>query len=249
MNKIKAVSPQLASLAEAILTGNLPEGSECIYSGRNRVYKVPVAADCYVCVKVFRPLGCFRGMLYALRGLSKAEKYHRNALKLIELGFNTPRPLAFAEERLWGGLRLRNCVYISRMLENAKEVRFWESWPDRDEMVEALGKETARMIKAGVLFRDFSPGNVLVCNSNPYSFAFVDLNRTDFNVKSERRFYSLFKRINIEEEETKRLARAVARAMNWNEALTEKRALKVLRRFLWTKNKFLHPLKNFFLRK
>ena len=100
----------------------------------------------------------------------------------------------------------------------------------------------ARLTAAGVLFRDFSPGNVLLKRDSG-GFTFVDVNRTDFNVKSRRRMMTMFRRINIVPEETARLARAYARALGEDEAAMEAAALKVLRRFLWKKDVFLATLK------
>lgn len=248
MNRMEAASEEALTLAGQLLAGELPPGAECIYNGRNRLYALTLPSGRRVCVKAFRRPGAFRGLIYGILSTPKSEKSYRNASRLTELGFMTPAPLAHAEERLWGGLRLGRSFYVCDMLEGATEIRDWQTWPDRDVMVEALGVEVARLMRAGVLFRDFSPGNVLVTNRNPYRFAYVDVNRTDFGVRSRLRMMSMFKRINIIEEETKRLARATARAMSWSEEDTQREALTVLRRFLWMKDEFLHPMKRFFKR-
>ncbi len=94
------------------------------------------------------------------------------------------------------------------MMREAEEIRCcWELREDRDELVEALGREMARLTAAGVLFRDFA-GECPAETMTAAAFTFVDVNRTDFNVKSRRRMMTMFRRINIVPEETARLARA-----------------------------------------
>ena len=88
-----------------------------------------------------------------------------------------------------------------------------------------------------LLRNDTAPGD--------YRFVYVDVNRTDFGVRSRRRLMSMFQRINIVEAETERLAAALARAMGWNERDTRLRALGVLRRFLWKKDTIQKPVKRF----
>ena len=156
---------------------------------------------------------------------------------------STPAPLAHLEERVWKGIRLTRSLYVCVHDAEAEEIRCWELREDRDELVEALGREMARLTAAGVLFRDFSPGNVLLKRDSGGGFTFVDVNRTDFNVRSGRRMMTMFRRINIVPEETARLARAYARALGEDEAAMEAAALKVLRRFLWKKDVFLATLK------
>lgn len=248
MNRIEAVSKEVENVAKRFLAGEIPTEAECIYDGRNKLYKLTLPSGQAVCVKAFRRLGIIRGLNYALFSRPKSVASYRNARRLLELGFKTPAPLAHAEEMLCGGLRLGRSVYICELLEGAEEIRNWQERADRDEMVAALGVEVARLMQAGVLFRDFSPGNVLIEAGSHYQFTYVDVNRTDFGVHSRRRMMSMFKRINIIPEETARLARAVAPAMGWNTAQTEQKALQILHRFLWMKDDVLHPLKRFFKR-
>ena len=120
------------------------------------------------------------------------------------------------------------------------------SGPTATPWLRRSDRRVGRLFRAGVLFRDFSPGNVLLRTGTPageYRFVYVDVNRTDFGVRSRRRLMSMFRRINIVEAETSRLARALARDMGWDPEATRLRALGVLRRFLWLKDDVQKPLK------
>lgn len=248
MNRLEGIDAESRELAAALLRGETPDDAEYIYNGRNRLFVTTLPDGRKVCVKAFRKLGMFRGLIYGLLSTPKARASYRNAMRLRELGFETPAPLAYAEERGMAGCRVMRSYYICEALDGWREIRWWEKWPDRDAMVSALGKEMVRLMKAGVLFRDFSPGNVLVKGNDPYRFAYVDVNRTKFGVRSRRKMMSMFKRINIVEDETRRLGRAVADAAGWDRDETERKAARQLRRFLWMKNDVLHPMKNFFKR-
>lgn len=237
------IEKESRELCDTLLRDGIPADAECIYAGRNRLYRHRLPCGETVNIKAFRRPGALKGLIYGLFTTPKSKKSYINARRLLELGFETPEPYAHAEEKLWGGMRLGSSYYISRQAEGFEETRWWERWCDRDEFVEALGLEMARLYRAGVLFRDFSPGNVLLTSRRPYRFMYVDVNRTDFNVKSRRRMMTMFKRINIVEAETGRLGEAMARAMGWDEAQTRREALQVLRRFLWWKDSFLRTLK------
>ena len=240
--KLTAARREAEELCRRMLAEGLPAEAQLIYSGRNRIYVVPLKCGVTANVKMFRQPGALRGIIYGMLARPKSLKSFVNAERLLSLGISTPAPLAHLEERIWGGLRLARSLYVCVHLADAEEIRYWERREDRDELVEALGREMARLTAAGVLFRDFSPGNVLLRRDGG-SFTFVDVNRTDFNVRSGRRMMTMFRRINIVPEETARLARAYARALGEDEAAMEAAALKTLRRFLWKKDVFLATLK------
>lgn len=242
-DRLEAAQKEAEALCQRILASGLPADAELIYSGRNRLYAIPLKCGVSANVKVFKQPGALRGIIYGALARPKSLKSFVNAEKLLSLEISTPAPLAHLEERVWKGIRLTRSLYVCVHDAEAEEIRCWELREDRDELVEALGREMARLTAAGVLFRDFSPGNVLLKCDSGGGFTFVDVNHTDFNVRSGRRMMTMFRRINIVPEETARLARAYARALGEDEAAMEAAALKVLRRFLWKKDVFLATLK------
>ncbi|MDY3858487.1 MAG: lipopolysaccharide kinase InaA family protein [Muribaculaceae bacterium] len=239
---------ELNALADTLLAGRLPEDARPVYTGRNKLYVCRLADGLEVNIKQFRRCSLLKGLIYGRLRRNKALRSLLNARRLRSLGFDSPEPLMACWTRSAGGWCLRSAYYVCAQLDDVRETRCWEEWPDRGPFTDALGREMARLFRAGVLFRDFSPGNVLLRNDTApgdYRFVYVDVNRTDFGVRSRRRLMSMFQRINIVEAETERLAAALARAMGWNERDTRLRALGVLRRFLWKKDTIQKPVKRF----
>ena len=113
----------------------------------------------------------------------KALRSLATARALVARGIATPEPLAaeVVGDESW---------YVARRLEGAAQIRAWflrRDDPDRpapplpfsfEEVVEALGRLARRMHDSGVLFRDFTDGNVLVTgDEGQLRLWLVDLNR------------------------------------------------------------------------
>lgn len=246
-------SPLRAEAVERLKTdlcaGCEPQGARVIYAGRNRLYTVALPDGTVACVKDFKRAGLLKGIIYGFFRDSKAHRSFDNARRLLDMGFDTPAPLGWCETHKRLGL-LDRAYYICEFRPDVAETRCWEEWPDRDAFVDALGREMARLFRAGVLFEDFSPGNVMYRREadGNYRFCYVDVNRTRFGRHGRRKLMTMFRRINIVEAETGRLARATARALDENPDRMERRALRVLRRFLFSKDRVQKPLKRFFRR-
>jgi hypothetical protein len=113
----------------------------------------------------------------------KALRSLATARALLARGLATPEPLAaeVVGNESW---------YVARRLEGASQIRAWflrrddPRRPDPplpfsfEEIVEALGGLARRMHDAGIFFRDFTDGNVLVTEeSGALRLWLVDLNR------------------------------------------------------------------------
>ena len=113
----------------------------------------------------------------------KAVRSFATARALLARSLATPEPLAaeIVGHESW---------YVARRLEGASQIRAWflhRDDPRRpgpplpfsfEEVVEALGKLGRRMHDAGVFFRDFTDGNVLVTGEGgTLRLWLVDLNR------------------------------------------------------------------------
>jgi len=130
----------------------------------------------------------------------KAMRSLATARALVARGLGTPEPLA---AEIVG----RESWYVARRLEGAAQIRAWflqRDDPARpvpplpfsfEEVVEALGKLARRMHDAGVFFRDFTDGNVLVTSEEgKLRLWLVDLNRArvgDSPVSRLRRYRDL----------------------------------------------------------
>jgi tRNA A-37 threonylcarbamoyl transferase component Bud32 len=100
-------------------------------------------------------------------GNTRAERAERVARHLLANGIDTPEPL---------GLEVtpEESVLVVRKVERAVQIRAFFLWRDEptrkppaigapfDEVVRALARVARRLHDAGVFFRDFTDGNVLV---------------------------------------------------------------------------------------
>lgn len=231
--------PQMPRLAKHLAHKGVPPEAECIYKGRNRIYRL-VYEGVEVNIKAFRVPGGVKSYIYGAI-TSKARRSYDNSVKLLELGFNVPDPIAYVE--LHDGPALKESYYVCRQL-HAKDVRLWENMPDNEPLVRAVALELSRLHKAGVWHKDFSPGNVLYTGdaASGYKMYLIDVNRMQFGVTSKRSLMDNFRAINIVPEETERLARHYAEYMGLDPDATSREALRVLRRFLRKKD-ILHSLK------
>lgn len=212
-------------------TDFLPKSSEYIYRGRNNLYRIKLGGKSYILKDFRRPHIVNRYVYTGIRKSKAARSYH-NALKLIELGFNTPYPVAYFEIR-------RNCAllysfYISEELGDAHEMRHWENYPDIDVLLPQFAKEILRLHKAGVWHKDFSPGNILFIRENAkiYKFYHVDLNRMKFGVSDHRKLMRMFRALNLQMSETENIARLYARAAGLDEELIVGQAKEQLQTYL-----------------
>lgn len=152
---------------------------ECIYKGRNRLYRVSSPEWAYV-VKCFGQLSPLRALYYRYLGRSKAERSHTYALELVRRGVGTPMSLGYAERRtLWG---IAESYQVSEAIDytEADIHPHMRGWTIPDGFADALGAFIAQAHEAGVTHLDLSPGNILYRYDRAtrrYHFYLVDLNR------------------------------------------------------------------------
>lgn len=228
-------SPE-ASACNTIFDNGVPHDARQIYTGaRNTLYEVP-GPETPFCVKHFRHAKFPNSYVYTTFRRSKARRSYEHACQLLQLGFDTPRPIAWAEHRK--GLKLCDSYYICQYVP-LPNVRFWGTAPDADTLIEALGAYMVELHRAGVYHRDFSPGNILVDRrpDHSYHFSLVDINRMEFGVTDNRRLMSMFRSISLDHNDTRRLAQAYARAAGLDPDNVVAQALKSLDDYLATKRR------------
>ena len=236
-------SPSLKPIVESITQNGAPDNAQVIFSKRNTVYTMNVG-DETLNIKAFRLPNIINAFIYTTLRKSKAFRSYQNACKLIALGFLTPKPIGYGEERK--GLKLCYSYYISQHVE-AQNMRKWQEKPDCEPLLRAFAKEIARLHHAGVWHKDFSPGNIIYTGnpSDGYKFYYIDLNRMQFNIKSRNKLMSMFRAINLNPAETERLARYFAEEIGENPNDVAQEALRQLegyfseqRRKKWVKSLF-----------
>lgn len=192
------INPAYAStrpIIESITRNGMPADAVVIYEGsRNRLFHVgtenaPHAPEMRINVKAFRVPPFPNNFIYSSLRAGKAARSYNFAHKLLELGFDTPAPIAFSETLtgwkitgetgIWP--QLGRSYYFCQQLPYP-DLRYWEGRRDREAIIEALGSEIARLHAAGVWMKDFSTGNILLqppaTTNGSYRFHYVDLNRS-----------------------------------------------------------------------
>jgi len=142
-----------------------------------------------VVVKQFKTPNILQSIWYGFFGKSKARRSYEYAQRLEGL---TPTPIAYREVRVCGLLReswyaclKSECTYtFIDLIENPQ-------FPNREQILRAIGRFTAELHRRGVVHRDYSQGNILF-NEDGSKIEVVDLNRIRWN---RRRWVHPFQRL------------------------------------------------------
>lgn len=234
---INSVFESLEPLVDSVAANGLPADSRMVYDGpRNTV--VAVATDeGDVSVKAYKVPIWINKIAYGLLRASKASRAFNNAMRLLSMGFETPEPIAYAEQRTFG--MFGRSYYFCRHINGVREVRDIEQLPEYKTMLREIAELMVRLHRAGVLVKDFSPGNVLyrTDHEGKRHYMLVDINRMRFGVHEREEQMAMFARLLNTEELTAELAREYCRAADIAEtdAFVEE-ALKEYRAF-WRRKK------------
>ena len=180
---MKIVSnPQQAQFLEFIqsLPWQFDKGGTVIYRIRNEIRVFDVFGTA-LNVKRFKTPILINRLIYTFFRSSKAQRSFQYALKLKEMGIETPQPVAYILIKK-GGL-LYDSYYISRQADHNRD--FYEfgkgGVEGREHILIAFAGFTADMHKKGVYHKDYSPGNILFKEENgAVKFCVVDINRLRF---------------------------------------------------------------------
>lgn len=178
---------QLGDLTARLAEEGLPADAEIIFQGRNKVARLR-RGDLDLCIKAFKVPGPLRGHIYGSLRKSKADRSYFTALRLLEMGFSTPAPVAVVERHRGG--RLLESYYVCEYIEG-RPIYNHECGPEFAHLSRMLAADLVKMHRKGVYMPDFTPGNILVTDAVDAASArihYVDLNRTQFNITSRRKF-------------------------------------------------------------
>lgn len=148
--------------------------------------------------KQFATPPLWKGIIYGWFCPSKARRSYEYAKRIEGL---TPAPIAYREIRYCGILRQSwyvceksECKYTFNDLIHNK------SFPNREIILQSIGRFTAELYKRGIYHRDYSGGNILF-NEDGSKIEIVDLNRIKFYKKMPlKKGLQLFERLNIDQE-------------------------------------------------
>jgi serine/threonine protein kinase len=169
----------MLQFAEGI-AGEFPAGELVQQGSRNVLRRFAVGGRNLVVKRFGRPNAVNR-VAYTFLRKPKGQRAYEYALRMLGAGFDTPEPVAYIEYRRWGMVSdsyfvSAECTYSRRFYEfgNA-DVR------DCEDIVRAFARYAAAFHEAGMLHRDFSPGNILFDKvDGEWKFSFVDINRMHF---------------------------------------------------------------------
>ena len=140
----------------------------------------------------------WRGIIYGLFSPSKAKRSYEYAKRLGDL---TPTPIAYREIRYCGVLR-QSC-YVCKESEckyTFNDLIHNKSFPNREVILQSIGRFTAELYQRGIYHQDYSGGNILF-NEDGSKIEVIDLNRIKFYKKMPiKRGLQLFERLNIDKE-------------------------------------------------
>ena len=169
------------------------EKGEIIYAKRNTLRRYNGFIS-----KQFATPSLWRGIIYGWFCPSKAKRSFEYAHRLDTL---TPQPIAYREVRYCGVLRESwyvcqesECKYTFNDLIHNK------TFPNRELILQAIGRFTAELYLRGVFHQDYSGGNILF-NEDGSKIEIIDLNRIKFYSKMPlKKGLQLFERLNIDKE-------------------------------------------------
>lgn len=175
-------NPQYEYLQEFIqsLPTIFEQEGKTIYASRN-IIKVISVDGLELNVKRYGIPAFFNRIIYSLFRTPKGKRAYTYPQKLLSKGFETPIPVAYIEQRV-GGL-IGHSYFISLQVPYRR--KFYE-FGDADintcrEIVIAFARYTAALHEAGIMHKDYSPGNILFDElGGVWHFSLVDINRMYF---------------------------------------------------------------------
>ena len=177
---------------------------------RNVVERFSMQGKEYV-IKVFKQPNIFNRFVYTYLRKTKAERAYRNAQHLLELGIDTPRPVAYATRRK--GLLFSTGYLISEYMPYDLVRNVYtniEDDADKGNFSKDFLDFTLSMHNKGVLPLDFNSSNIFFYydkEAGAYRFALTDINRMRFGkVPSTARVMRSFEQLGVSVEAMYKLA-------------------------------------------
>jgi hypothetical protein len=190
---------------------------DTIHKARNVLKVIPMHGIDTV-VKAFRIPNAINQFAYAYIRKSKAYKSYFNALKLQELGINTPSPIGFIE--FYRNGFFKESFFLSKHYPyefTMADVR--DNNPsDKKEILEAFARFTYELHQKGVWHVDYSGGNILINKTEKdYDFSLVDINRMEFKNVSYYEGLENFNKLWLNEDDLTAIAKEYASQAGLNE--------------------------------
>lgn len=225
-----ALQALLARLPEAFAAG---EG-ELLYDKRNQLRRFRLDSGLVVVAKAYHKPNLFQRICYSTFWRNKAVKSVDFGQLLLQMGIDTPEPIAsLTYYNKWG---LVSRYYFVSTEDNRPDCRVLRDGDlsNPQPLVEALCAFLIRLHEAGFLHGDANLSNFLYEPSanGTFRFAVIDTNRSRFLGRAARRneVYSNLMRLTHVRPLLCNLVRTYARQRGWDEAEAERAVLKLIQR-------------------
>lgn len=154
--------------------------NKLLYNGRNKIVCLEMPDGESLVVKKFKRHNLLKQIIYTFFRKNKAYNSFYNAKKLKSLGFDTPAPVAFIEEKTHG--LITQVYYICAYTDKkALAPMLTAAEPYDKELATAYARYVALLHSSGVLHLDLNSTNVLCEKTdNGYCFQLIDINRMRF---------------------------------------------------------------------
>jgi serine/threonine protein kinase len=191
---------------------------ESIHKARNEL-KIIELNSLKCVVKSFKIPHAINKVAYTFFREGKAKKSFSNAMKLTELGVNTPEPVGIIEFFRFGVLSESYFISLYEPYDFTIREVFHHKVDDTQNILKQFAKFTYELHQKGVWHVDYSLGNILVTKKETkYNFSLVDINRMEFKnippqegLKNFNKFWAKF------DEDLPIIAKEYAKLSNFNE--------------------------------
>ena len=198
-----------------------------IHKARNEL-KVIEYRKLKMVVKSFKMPNFINQIVYAYFRDSKAKKSYKNAIKLINLGVNTPKPVGYIE--FYKNFLFKDSFFISEKLDylfTIREPLRDLNFVDRELILKRFVVFTYNLHKKGIYHKDYSAGNILVFKNErgEYDFSLVDINRMEFKYINLELALDNFAKLWLDEANLYFIAKEYAKSSD----IDEQKAINILK--------------------
>ncbi len=208
------------------------EGEMVMDGDRNTIKKKEINGV-FINAKKFKTPNVFQSLVYQFLRKSKARRSYEYAQKLLDLGINTPQPVAYFKRFSFG---LKESYYLSLQVDydfDFRELNHNPKWPNRKEILEQMATFTYQLHERDIHFMDHSPGNTLIIKKEKdlYDFYLIDLNRIRFSTMDFHQRMKNFRRLWLSKTMINVMAPVYAKLCGKTEAETHKLMTLYSRKF------------------
>ena len=224
------------------LVHRLPEAfsrneGELLYDKRNQVRRFTLSDGSKLMVKQFHKPNIIQCLCYSTFWTNKAEKSFRFGIRLLQMGIDTPEPIASVVYKHFGLVKCYYFVSTEDLGADCKEVLKPEestSLAEQAPMIDALAGFLAEIHERGFMHGDANLSNFRIHQTEAgYHFAVIDTNRSKFlsQAASYKQRIQNLSRISHERCLIEAIAQAYARQCGYAPPQTYQDILSAIERF------------------